>query len=345
MQKAGLLLGLSLMGAGSAQAQSASPAVDCAYVAQFGYFNYHPECNVAATSQIVTGPAIRQMQAISEAVSLQANFGLGGGPLQASQGIRGIAAGANLPKWNVWASGNYNDVDLSKGAGNAINFSGNQRVATFGADYRLSPATTFGVSAAYDDGYVRPQNGNGLKVTNAGINVAPYFAYQLNKNYSIDGSVGLGWGSQRNSGGFALNHYDVDTERSFAGINLNSGHWYGNWQVAGKASVFYSHQHNDADTGTGLGASSKYLMQGRVGVQTGYWMGNGFMPYVGVTYVNDMARNQTFGVSLDKDGYVAGVGLNYFSKSGITGGVSYTSEFGRHDVTNNVFMANVNVRF
>lgn len=342
IQKAGLVLGLSLISTGSAMAQF---AYSCDYVAQYNMYEYQPECNVAATSQIAVGASIRQMQAISEAISLQSGFGLGGGPLQASQGIKGIAAGSNLPKWNVWVGGNYNDTDLSKGVNNALNFSGNQHVVTLGADYRLSPAATIGISAAYDDGYIRPQYGNGLKVANTGVNVAPYFAYQLGKNYSIDGAVGLGWGALKNSGGVALTHYDVNTDRSFAGLNLNSGHWYGNWQVAGKASVFYSQQHNDADTNTGLAASSKYLMQGRIGVQTGYWMGNGFMPYVGVTYVNDMARNQTFGANLDRDGYVAGIGLNYLSKSGITGGISYTSEFGRRDVTNNVFMANMNVRF
>jgi hypothetical protein len=282
------------------------------------------------------------MQSISDAVSLQSGFGLGGGPLQLSQGIRGMAAGANNPKWNVWAGGNYNETELSKGAGNALNFDGKQHAVTLGGDYRLSSVSTFGVSASYDDGSIKPK-GSGLKVTNSGINIAPYFAHQFSKNYSVDASAGFGWGTLKNSG--VATPYNADTERRFAGLNLNSGHWFGNIQVAGKASVFYSHQKNDADAPAGLAADTKYLMQGRLGLQTGYWMGNGFMPYVGVNYVNDMARNSTGSASLDKDGFVAGLGLNYFSKSGITGGISYTSEFSRQDVTNNVFTANVNVRF
>lgn len=343
IQKSGLLFGLTLASAGSAFAQAFPSTYSCAEIAQFGYFESQPECNVAATTQLITSAPIRQMQAISDAISLQNNFTLGGGPLQVAQGLKGMAAGSNNPKWNAWASGNYNDNDFSRGGNNNLNFSGNQHALTVGGDYRLSPMSTVGVSVSYDDGHIKPQNGGGLKMTNTGVNVAPYFAYQLSKNYSVDAAAGLGWGTLKNSG--VANLYDVDTERRFAGVNLNSGHWYGNFQVAGKASLFYSQQKNDA-AGNGLLASStKYLAQGRLGVQTGYWMGNGFMPYVGVTYVNDMARNQTFGVSLDKDGFVAGLGLNYFSKSGITGGISYTSEFGRNDVTNNVFMANMNVRF
>lgn len=343
IHKIGLMLGLSLVGSGSAF------AIDCTFANQYSggyYLSYHPECNVAAIGQVVTGGAIQQMQAISNAVGLQSNFTLGGGPLQVAQGLKGVAAGANNPKWNVWGSGNYNDTELSRGSANPLNFDGNQYAVTVGGDYRLSPMSTLGISASYDDGRVKPQNGGGVKVTNNGINIAPYFAHQFTKNYSVDASAGLGWGSLKRTGGSGIGipNYNGDTERRFAGVNLNSGHWYGNVQVSGKASLFYSHQHNNTDA-AGLDEATKYLMQGRVGVQTAYWMGNGFMPYVGVTYVNDMARNSTQGISLDKDGFVAGVGLNYFSKNGITGGISYSSEFGRHDVTNNVFMANMNVRF
>lgn len=338
--KTALVLGLSLAGANSAF------AVNCADVAQGGFFYYHPECNVAAVGQVVTGAPIQQMLAISQAISLQSGFGLGGGPLQVAQGLKGLSAGAATPKFNAWGSGNYNDNELSKGNANPLDFDGRQNSVTLGGDYRLSPKSTVGLSLAYDDGSVRPK-ATGIRVTNVGVNVAPYFAYQINKNYSVDAAVGLGWGSLKRSGGTGIGipDYKGDTDRRFAGVNLNSGHWYGNFQVAGKASLFYSHQKNDADVAGGLDEATKYLAQGRLGVQTAYWLGNGLMPYVGLTYVNDIARNRTLGASLDRDGFVAGVGLNYLSRTGITGGVSYTSELGRDDVTNNVFMANVNVRF
>lgn len=340
LRQAGLVLGLSAASIGS------SFALDCGVVASSpSLAEFHPECNAAASAQLITGPAINQMQAISNAVSLQTGVGLGGGPLQVAQGLRGVAAGANTAKWNVWASGNRNDTGFAQ-TNSTFNFGGIQNAVTIGGDYRLSPVSTVGISASYDDGSVRPENGGGLKVTNVGVNVAPYFAYQFNKNYSMDAALGVGWGSLKRAGGSALfiPDYDGDTQRRFAGVNLNSGHWYGNLQVSGKASAFYSHQHNDTAVG-GLDEATKYLLQGRLGVQTAYWMGNGLMPYVGLTYVNDISRNTTPGLSLDKDGFIAGVGLNYFSKGGITGGISYTSEFGRHDVINNVFTANVNVRF
>lgn len=336
--KMGAALGLAIGGLGSAS------AADCQAVAQSGYFSYHPECNVALQGQLLTYSPIFQMMMLNQIISLQRYLGYSNTPGQYSEGIKGLSAGADMPKWNVWGSGSNNNTGLSKASGNPLNFDGNQNVFSVGADYRLSPATAMGVSIAYDDGVAKLKNSNGQSVTNSGYNIAPYFAYQINKNYSMDVIAGFGWGELRRNGG-GMTQYRADTERRFAGANFNAGYWLGNVQLTGKASLFYSHQRNDADLANFLDASTKYVTQGRLGAQAAYWMGNGFAPYVSLAYVNDIARNSTYGVSLDRDGFVAGLGVNYFSRGGVTGGVSYTSEFGRDNVTNNVFMANVNVRF
>lgn len=212
LRQAGLALGLSVAGIGS------SWALDCGLAAPPpAAAELHPECNAAASTLLITSPAIVRMQAI----------------------------------------GNQSDTGFAQND-SAFYFGSIRNAVTIGGDYRLSPASTVGISASYDAGSVRLENGSGLKAANNGVNVAPYFAYQFSKNYSMDAALGVGWGSLKQSGGSPFFAPDSrgDAQRRFAGV-----------------------------------------------------------------------------------------GLNYVSKGGISGGVSYTSEFGNHDAINNVLKANLSVRF
>jgi len=321
-------------------------ASDCSSASQGWYSEglYHAECNPAVNGPVISGVGLNHMNVIGQVLS-QRNLGmLGDGPLAAAQGIKGMSAGAAGPSLNVWGNVNYNDLDFSSTQKNTnLGYSGETLGAFVGADYRLSSAMTVGVSLGLDNSKVTPDKTT-VNVKNAGYTIAPYAAYQLSKNLSVDASLGWGQGSLKRSGGIPL-PYDGDTERMFGGVNLNYAHWMGNLQLAAKASVFYSDQHNDSSSNKALAEATKYMAQGRVGAQLGYWVGNGLMPYLGVTYVNDFARNSTAGYNIDRDGFLIAAGLNYLSKGPVSAGISYTSEVGRDHLTSDVFMANVNIRF
>ncbi|MEY2631574.1 MAG: hypothetical protein RIR00_228 [Pseudomonadota bacterium] len=246
-----------------------------------------------------------------------------------------------MPLWNVWGNVNQNENKLTD---STYGFQGDTRNITLGGDLRLSPVLTGGVSAAFDEGSVDTV-GAAAHLATRGFALAPYLSYQISKTLSVDGVVGLGQGSvnRRNSG----SSVSQGTDRLFFGANLNSTHWYGNIQVAGKVSILSAEEKSRNATDSAgvavLGATTR-LTQARLGAQVGYWT-QGVMPYASLTYVNDLNRSTPTGLNLDKDGFVFAIGANLFSKNGLNGGVAITSETGRSSVKNDVFMANLNYRF
>lgn len=308
---------------------------------------YHPECNPVASSQALTSPALTQMNTISQVLGQRMGLALGNAPASLVKGGSvGMSAGAAgvLQGWNTWASLSYNDLGYSS-VQNGVNlsYSGEATSVLLATDFRLSSSTTLGISLGVDNNTVRPKDTDGLKMQNEGYTVAPYIAQVINKNLSVDVSVGWGQGQLKRSGGAPV-PYSGNTERMFAGANLSYSNWVGNLQLAGKASILYSNQHN-GESNNALSEATKYLGQARVGAQIGYWLGNGVMPYAGVTYSNDLARNSAQGYRIDRDGFLLVVGANYLVKGPVSAGVSYSSELGRNHATNDVLMANVNIRF
>ena len=69
------------------------------------------------------------------------------------------------------------------------------------------------------------------------------------------------------------------------------------------------------------------------------------MPYIGLTYINDVsAPNSIAGISNGRDAYSAALGLNIFGKD-VMGSLSYSTERGRSQSKNNVFMGSLSYRF
>lgn len=164
--------------------------------------------------------------------------------------------------------------------------------------------------------------------------MAPYASFQINDIVSVDGAIGYASGDAdtRSSAVTTTQGYT----RNFIALNLNGNYWKGDWQLTGKANYI----HAEEKTGT-----TNKMDQLRVGGQVGYWA-NGVMPYASITYVNDL-NVTTLGATAPtgKNAWVAGAGLNLFSKGAMYGGASYTEERGRSDSKNNTFMANIGCRF
>lgn len=247
---------------------------------------------------------------------------------------KGMAAGDESAKLNAWF--NVSDTTIGSSA-TATMFDGNVNNLIGGVDYRVSKDFVAGVSTGYDRVKL---NFTFSGLTNSGMTsngwlVAPYASYQINEMFSVDGAYGYAAGDvdSKTFGTTTTQKYD----RNFLALNLNANYWLDDWQFTGKANYIAAQEKV---------ATTNKVEQFRLGGQAGYWI-EGMMPYASLTYVRDMkvSTGTIQPVSSDKDAWVASVGANLFSKGALSGGVSYTEEFGRTDSKNFTFMANIGYRF
>ncbi|MBS1198962.1 MAG: hypothetical protein H6R18_2747 [Proteobacteria bacterium] len=318
----------------------------------------HPECfagGAATSNASINATAFSQVSAISSVISARFSNVAAGPSGLASAGLnKGLAAGGKAQSWNMWANVEKNDTDLDYKTGTRLVTGSNDIVTTvLGADYTFSPALVGGVSVAFDNGdgrgktvntafpFTRNQNDTGSD----GFLIAPYVGYQLSKEFVLDATVGLGKGNYSATGGVK-----AEADRWFAATNLSYNRWMGNVQLTGKLS--YLHGEEDyGDTKVNgaavakTGATNK-LDQIRLGVQAGYWV-NGFMPYAGLGYSNNVNRESDAGKDpLGRDTFLATIGVNFFGmNSKITGGLAYTQELNRDHSDNQIFSGNINFRF
>lgn len=340
-----LLLAAGLLGvSGVASAQVANELLDLAY---------HPASSAAAapTAEVqINATSFAQANAISGALGSRF-FGFGAPGPVASLDSRGLAAGGAGKPFTVW--GNLSNVDTQQSYNvGTNNIKNNSTVlnSVIGADYALSPDFVVGVSAALDRGNLNSQNiGGGARIesTTKGYVIAPYAAYQLNKQFAVDASFGIGQGRF-----YGANDVSAESDRWFGAANLTYNRWYGNVQFLGKLSYLHGEEKYGDNKVNGAtvndsGVKNK-IDQTRLGVQAGYWLNGGFMPYVGVSYVNDMRRTNSAGLDdpIGRDAWVGTLGVNYFSLAkGVTAGIAYNQEESRSNQKYNNLMANVSIRF
>lgn len=319
--------------------------------AQMAYIRAnHPSCfggGAAGTSQSINTTTFVQATAISHAIANRLSARLGGAPIAASNNLQGMAAGGVQQPWNVWASYDYNDTDIDYLTPAAAKITGNTKIDNiiFGADYALDQKSVVGVSVAFDDGKSWSANGgvvNGRSDTD-GYTIAPYYAYQLNKEVSFDVSAGYGQGKFKT----ATSRADID--RWFAAANVSYDKWIDNIQLSSKVSYLHGNEKvKDTVTTTGVRAIGTHaaIDQLRLRMQAGYWT-NGMMPFAAVSYSSNVGRSKDAKNDvIGRDAFIGTVGLNFFSLSSkVSGGIQYEQEFSRKNSENKVLSLNVNFRF
>jgi hypothetical protein len=316
----------------------------------------NPECfaGSATNGQIeITLTSFAQANAISRALSTRF-LENGPGGLAVSD-RKGMAAGSAAKAWNVWGNATDNDTRqtydvLTVGTSKTINNSADVLNAIVGADYALSQTLVIGLSGAFDRGSGSGRNSVGSQndLSSHGYQIAPYLGLQLSKDLALDASAGFGTGKLTMGGSVT-----AESDRWFAGANLSYSHWMGNIQLLGRLGYLHGEeQYSDSKIGgatvTRTAATNK-VEQVRAGVQAGYWM-NGVMPYVGLSYSNDLRRTTTLTAAdydpIGKAAWVWTVGVSFLSlASDLTGGISYSQEEDRTHQKNNTLIANIGVRF
>lgn len=317
----------------------------------------HPECfggSSATSGASINSTSFAQALAISNALAQRQPAA---GPLvTGSTGLKGMAAGNGLGKWNVWGNMNNNDTRQSYTAANGFKSKNNTEILTgvIGVDYGLTPTVALGVSGAFDDGSGTGRNfgpGGSLNTTDSnGYVVAPYVGWQINRDLSLDASAGLGHGRIDTS-----SNTESSASRWFAAANLNYNRWFDNIQLSGRLSYLHGVEDYDdiKNSATGakfIGSDAKNTLdQIKLGAQVGYWA-NGILPFASLAYANDVRRRTTqFGSPnnpIGRDGWLWGLGVNFYSlKDRVTGGVVYNQETGRGNQTFRSLTANISLSF
>lgn len=312
------------------------------------YQKNHPECfpgSSPATTQQIGATLFQQVSVISLGLGSRL-LGTSAPPgVRLTQGpVSGMAAGSAPDKWNTWVnlSQSANKYDASPSTGRVVN-SADITNLVVGGDMRLDSRWIVGASAALDRGAGSVGVG-ATASTSTGYAIAPYVGYQLSDKIALDAAIGFGEGE--NSVGAAR----TDADRYFMAGNATYADWVGNWQITGKAGYLWAQEEaeNTRNNGATIAntAATSTLAQARVGIEAGYWMSNGMMPYLGIAYTADVTRKVQGNAPWDKDGFTLTAGLNFFSlKDKLTGGIAYTDETGRNHTRNSTLMGNLNIRF
>lgn len=311
----------------------------------------HPHCfpgGSSASQAQMSGSTFQQIGAISS--SLSSRLLAGGGPTQVTNApVQGMAAGGKNA-WNAWGSVAENDTRQSFTIGaNAVRNDTNITNVVAGADYAIAPGMVFGVSGAFDrgDGSTKPTALLAKQAsTTKGWAIAPYLGYQLNKELALDASIGFGEGKLSGAGGM-----ESEGDRLFYAANLNYSRWVKDFQFTGKLGYLHGEEDigNTKVNGATMNntAAKNKLDRWQLGVQAGYWLGNGMQPYAGLSYLADRRSSSQAGVDpIGKSAWQWALGVNFFSlASGVTGGLAYTQEDGRSNQKNNALSANIGIRF
>ena len=321
------------------------------YASPLDFVAAHPGCfpgGSSASQAVVTASSFTQIGAIS--TSLVARMQAGSGPMAVTSApVRGMAAGGTSP-WNAWASLADNETRQHFNIGiNKIKNDLSVTNAVVGGDYTFVSGLVLGASAAIDrgEGSMQPTAAAAREAsTTKGWAIAPYLGYQINKEFSLDATVGLGSGKTS-----ALGGADSTGDRLFYAANLNYSRWVKDFQFSGKLGYLHGEEDLGLTTVNGVAvantAAKNKLDRMLVGAQVGYWMGNGAQPYAGVTYLGDRRKSSLAGADpIGKQAWQWALGMNFFSLSrGINAGIAATWESGRSNQKSGVLTGNIGMRF
>ena len=326
---------------GSSSSSSSASSSPCAFDAK------------GLQSTVVSAATLAVPLAISNALSGALSGRTVGGVTRASLSPKdetGKAAAAGGEKWNAWAAYGRTNVGYSFAP---LQSNGDVTLALLGVDYTFGGNVLAGVAASWDKTDIDTIFNAG-KLTSRGYMVAPYLAWQINRSWLFDTSVG--WGRSKlsqvdNSGGVPVAGTPTD-DRLFGSLSLSYSRAFDKVLLTGKGSYLHAEDKIDAFTlsnGTVIPSSTTRLSQVRFGGQAAY-SGAGVMPYVGLYYIRDTERADQPPVggavaANDNDAWQIAVGLNIVSKGALYGGIQFSSDRGRSEVKNNQFLVNIGVRF
>jgi len=357
-----LLISISLCGWQSANATVSSSTSGCvASSSSSGSSSYSSSASSQACAfdarglqtAVVSASTVSTALAISSAVSSAISGRLAPGVTRFSlNGSKptGAAAAPGGERWNGWFSLAESRVGYSF---QPLQSSGYTTMALAGVDYTFGNDVIVGVAASWDRTRIGTSF-NGGDLSSNGYMVSPYLAVRLTSSWLLDASFGIGRADLKqtdNSFAGGLNGTSTD-DRSFGTLSLSYAHVVGKWALTGRGTYLYTQDKISTSTlsnGFVVPSTSITLGQVRFGGQASYDAGV-IRPYIGLYYFNDTQRANQAAVggqtaANDRDGYTLQIGANFFSKGPVSGGVMYSTDQNRSQVKNDLWMANIGIRF
>ncbi len=319
-----------------------------------------PESTTVQASQTVVGNSVLRSSALMPMTQIQNHLDMlfvspppnSGAPRAALQ-TSGISSGDPEAKWSLWLSGNRNDMKntLSSSA-----YSGDAKSFTLGGDYRITNDWVVGISIS-DDSTKLDTSFNQGHVNYDGQTFSAYVGGQINSWLRVSLSGGIADTKAKQSRIdptlFTTVTGTQNIDRSFIQANAIASTWIDRWNLS--AGLGYLHAKDSSkdfteSNGVQRAGQTNNFGQIQLGAKAAYWF-DGIMPYVEITYLNDVERELPAVVigqpspSDDRDSFRIGVGANVFAKNGWFGGLAANTEQMRSDTRNTSVMLNLGLRF
>lgn len=234
-------------------------------------------------------------------------------------GDTGISTGDEPLGLNVWMTP-YLVSAKDKNA--ATGYSSDTVGVFLGGDTKINDMLTAGLMLGIDSTDVDSKvNGGGTDML--GLTIAPYGRYTIDKNYSVDASIGYTNSNSDNarlaSGTRVTSSSDLD--RFFFSAGVNGNFWHDRWNFAGRLGTSNSHDKSGSYTesnGTVISGKSTSFGQLQLGGTASYYFEN-VRPWVSLTYSYDYNRDLPVVAasqpkpSDDRDQVILGYGATVFN--------------------------------
>lgn len=192
----------------------------------------------------------------------------------------------------------------------------------------------------------------------AGFNVIPYFGMVIDDypGFDFDLSTDLAFGFsslgleqfRTDPGTGARVNSETDSFRAFVSWNVSAARAYGDWYFGTRAGFLLAKDTQEAFTesnGTQIAESNAKLGRVSVGADASY-LWNSFEPFANVLYEYDyeFAEIQVAGTPHpnDRDDFLIGAGLRWYSDYGITSSFEYSRVIGREEFDSETY--NMSIR-
>ncbi|MBL8379429.1 MAG: autotransporter outer membrane beta-barrel domain-containing protein [Burkholderiales bacterium] len=261
----------------------------------------------------------------------------------------GLAAATGASRWSIWGALGENHLAYSFQPARS---EGRSTLTLGGVDYTFANNVVLGVAATMDRTRTVFQANINSPLSSNGYSIAPYISVPLSRNWLLDASVGLGDSKIKVTDYNAPGEGNTKSDRTYFSAGVSYAARTGSWNLTGKANYLQSEDKIASFTMTDrtfVPASNIRVSQMRLGVQAAYNAGI-FVPFAGLTYIRDLqSPNQAAlagqNPANDKDSFLVALGVNVYSRGMVSGGILYTTETARSQVKNDVFMANIALRF
>lgn len=312
--------------------------------------NSQPSQNSGVASVGLSGPSLGVGGAIGGAIG---GISISGGSLASGSNVKryaltgdtGAAGAPATSLWNVWTAYSRSDVGYNF---SQLQSSGKVDVFLAGVDYTLPNDVIVGVAVAKDRTNI-DLNFSGGTLSGNGVTISPYFGVAINKNLSLDGTIGFGRTD------ITTNTLGVGgssrSDRTIGSLGLTYVEKVDNWTLSARGALLSVNDKLGAYTltnGTFVTDGTVKVTQLRVSGQAAYSLGT-FTPFVGLALIDDINRpNQApvngIAAANARFGWTPTIGVRFKADSSVYGAIQYSSEQ-RSEVKNNQILFNLGIRF